>query len=575
VAATSSVTRTGNIYIDSVLTGTKWAVGSLTFSFPTQANYYGSGYGSGQPGNNFEAFNPEQQAATRIILQGFAAVANVTFTEMTETSTQHATLRLAESNATSTAYAYYPSTAAEGGDAWFNNSKGWYDNPEKGNYAWFTIAHELGHAMGLKHPHTVINSFGKMPVDRDSLEYSVMSYHSHVGATDPYYTNEQWGYPQSLMMYDIAALQTAYGANYSTNAGDTTYSWSAVTGEMFIDDEGQGAPGGNRVFLTIWDGGGIDTYDFSNYATDLDVNLQPGQWTTASSDQLANLGNGHFAAGNIANALQYQGNPASLIENVIGGSGDDAIAGNAADNLFAGGAGNDVLDGRSGVDTVVFSGNASDYSLVTNADGTISVTDLRAGTPDGTDLLKNIQYLQFKDVIVAGQEDTVPVAADDYYATARKTKLVVNDSGVLANDTDVDALSACLLSKARRGTVTFHEDGTFAYKPGKKFVGTDSFTYMVGDGENTASATVYITVGRAGGSASSASARGHKDAALDLHRDEIPSGQLGETQGLQTLFDFDDDHNDWSSLRDLGHNAVSAFDHHEVAFVQDAHLLLK
>ncbi len=42
--ATSSVSPTGNIYVDSVLTGTKWAVGTLTFSFPTQASYYGSGY---------------------------------------------------------------------------------------------------------------------------------------------------------------------------------------------------------------------------------------------------------------------------------------------------------------------------------------------------------------------------------------------------------------------------------------------------------------------------------------------------------------------------------------------------
>ena len=285
--------------------------------------------------------------------------------------------------------------------------------------------------MGLKHPHEVIGSFGKMPVARDSLEYSVMSYHSHVGATVPYYTNEQWGYPQSLMMYDIAALQTAYGANYTTNAGDTTYSWSAETGEMFIDGEGQGAPGGNRVFLTIWDGGGHDTYDFSNYATDLDVNLQPGEWTTASSDQLANLGNGHFAAGNVANALLYKGNLASLIEDVIGGAGNDAIVGNAAANLFAGGAGNDTLDGLGGVDTAAFSGNASDYLVVTNADGTLSVLDLRVGSPDGTDLLKNIQYLQFNDSVVAvqGPENTAPVATNDTYATPKNKKLVVSASG--------------------------------------------------------------------------------------------------------------------------------------------------
>jgi serralysin len=46
-------------------------------------------------------------------------------------------------------------------------------------------------------------------------------------------------------MYDIAALQDIYGANYSTNAGDSVYKWSPTTGEMFINGVGQGAPAGN------------------------------------------------------------------------------------------------------------------------------------------------------------------------------------------------------------------------------------------------------------------------------------------------------------------------------------------
>ena len=77
------------------------------------------------------------------------------------------------------------------------------------------------------------------------------------------------------MMFDIAALQEMYGANYTTNGGDTVYKWSATTGEMSINGVGQGAPAGNKIFMTIWDGGGNDTYDFSNYATNLTVNLSP------------------------------------------------------------------------------------------------------------------------------------------------------------------------------------------------------------------------------------------------------------------------------------------------------------
>ena len=68
----------------------------------------------------------------------YSAVANVTFTQITETSTQSATLRYAEFDEPGTAWGYYPSTSPEGGDAWFNNSTGWYNNPVVGNYAWLS-----------------------------------------------------------------------------------------------------------------------------------------------------------------------------------------------------------------------------------------------------------------------------------------------------------------------------------------------------------------------------------------------------------------------------------------------------
>ena len=176
------------------------------------------------------------------------------------------------------------------------------------------------------------------------------------------------------MMYDIAALQQMYGANYTTNSGNTVYTWSPTTGEMSINGVGQGAPGGNRIFLTVWDGGGNDTYDFSNYTTNLTVNLQPGGWTTTSTAQLANLlGDGsQCRRGNIANALLYNNDPRSLIENAIGGTGNDTIIGNVADNILNGGGGNDrltglagddTLDGGSGTDTAVFSGLRSHYAI--------------------------------------------------------------------------------------------------------------------------------------------------------------------------------------------------------------------
>lgn len=345
LAAITSVVRSSDPYTNALLGDYKWASGNLTYSFPTSAAAYGSPYYQNEPGT-FLALNTAQQDAARAAFANYAAVAGVTFTELTGGDTANATLRLAMSDVPSTAWAYYPNTAAEGGDAWFNKSD--YSSPFKGNYAFATFIHEIGHSLGLEHPHE-----NGMALDHDSMEFSVMSYRSYVGAsTSMGYTNEQWGFAQSLMMYDIAAVQQMYGANFNTNNGNTTYSWSPSTGEMSVNGVGQGAAGGNKIFQTVWDGGGTDTYDFSNYSTNLTINLQPGAWTTTSTAQLAKLyyTGSQVADGNIANALQYNGDVRSLIENAIGGSGNDTIIGNSAANLLYGSGGNDTLFGMDGND---------------------------------------------------------------------------------------------------------------------------------------------------------------------------------------------------------------------------------
>nr|CAD6596133.1 protease [Rhizobium sp. TCK] len=354
--AVTTFPLSGDSYINGLLGDWKWAVSGLTFSFPGSASYYGPGYGSGEPNDNFAPLNSYQQAAARAAFADISSVANISFAEIAETVTQHADLRLALSDAPSTAWAYLPSIADEGGDAWFNRSSGYYTSPVKGNYAYSTFFHEVGHALGLEHPHEAY----PMPMDRDSMEYSVMSYRSYVGGRHGY-TNEGWGYAQSLMVYDIAALQHMYGADFSTNSSDTVYSWNPLTGEMSINGSGQGAPGANKIFLTLWDGGGVDTYDFARYSTDLNVNLSPGAWSTTSTSQLALLhwDGSKVAAGNIANALLYQNDARSLIEQVVGGSGNDTITGNAANNLLYGGAGNDTLIGGLGADRL-YGGHGAD-----------------------------------------------------------------------------------------------------------------------------------------------------------------------------------------------------------------------
>jgi serralysin len=227
-----------------------------------------------------------------------------------------------------------------GGTAWFNKTD--FNDPAKGGYAWMGILHETGHMLGLKHG----QDWPNVSFDHDSLEYTVMSYRSYAGAPIqdlPFYLNETWGFPQSLMILDIAALQRLYGANYDTNAGDSVYSWSPTTNEMFINGVGQGAPGGPRIFLTIWDGGGIDTYDFSSVDSSGKIDLRPGQFSTIFGDRgSAGLSDsGHKARGDVFNALLHDDDPRALIENAIGSSHSNSFVGNQAKNKFTGGGGMD------------------------------------------------------------------------------------------------------------------------------------------------------------------------------------------------------------------------------------------
>ena len=504
--AISSVTPFGTLAVDAVDSGTKWATNSLTYSFPTSASFYtgafGMTYGSGEPSNNFKAFTTVQQNATATILGMYSAVANLTFTRMTESSTQTATLRYAESDAPTTAWGYDPSTAPEGGDAWFNNSTHWYDNPTVGNYAWLTIMHETGHLLGLKHPQDTSGSFGAVPASQDSLEYSVMSYRSYTGAsTTGGLTNATWSFPTTLMEYDVAALQYMYGANYNTNSGNTVYSWNPNTGQESINGVAQTAPGGNTIFMTIWDGGGTDTYDFSNYTTNLSINLQPGSWTTTSTAQLANLGSGHYAIGNIFNALEYKNNPLSLIENAVGGAGNDTIIGNAANNKLTGGAGNDTIDGVSGTNTAVYSGASTGYQETQNSNGSWTVTDLRAGSPGGTDTLKNIEYLQFSDKTIA--LGTLPppsvIAAPQLVSFSTDTGTVgdniTSDNTLTLNGTaEAGSIVKVYNGSTLLGSATANGSGGWTYTTIALSDGTHSLSATATDATGTSAASTAIRV---------------------------------------------------------------------------------
>jgi len=335
---------TGNSFVDSLLNVSKWSSPNITFGFTTSSASYGTKYGMGEPTKGYQPLTGAQASAAEKAMSAWAELIDL---KISKASGADADIRIASSSSPTTAWGYAPGSSGEAGDVWFGTAKGYYTSPQAGNYAYSTFIHELGHALGLSHPHenklgtssgglnigdgfyggsTYANSF-------DAMAYSIMSYSSYVGDGAKGYTNGTWDYAQSPMLRDIAAVQHMYGANYSTRSGDTVYSWN---------------PAGNKVFETIWDGGGRDTIDLSAYNSDVSINLAPGSWSNFGTSQLADLGAGQKAPGNIALAYLYQGDERSLLENAIGGTGDDVLKGNAANNVLIGGEGNDRIEGIAG-----------------------------------------------------------------------------------------------------------------------------------------------------------------------------------------------------------------------------------
>jgi serralysin len=377
-STTVVVAASGDQRIDALIDGRRWS-GSITYADPDASGDYTGGYSYDSDGDGvsvqnegFSQLGADQMEAVHAILNVDASLYGVAgarsgfsvegFTNLglsyNGAGSGTATIRVANSSDPGTSYAWTPQNNIYGGDTWFGPSA---RDPLVGNYDYHTTIHELGHALGLKHGHET-GGFGALPSDTDSMEYSVMTYKSYVGDNNSGYNNEAWGYAQTFMMYDIAALQYMYGADYSANSGNTTYRWDPLTGQTFIDGALALDPGGanngastNRIFQTVWDGGGVDTYDLTAYATDMTVNLQAGGHSKFSDAQRAYLGggpNGGYARGNVFNALLVNGDTRSLIENVWAGSGDDNITGNEAANQIKGGGGSDSLYGLNGDDTL-------------------------------------------------------------------------------------------------------------------------------------------------------------------------------------------------------------------------------
>ena len=84
-------------------------------------------------------------------------------------------------------------------------------------------------------------------------------------------------------------------------------------------------------------------------------------------------------------------------DTLIGDNGANVLWGLDGDDQLTGAGGNDTLIGGAGNDRAIYSGNRSDYTITTLANGDVTVQDNRGGSPDGTDTVRGVKYLQFAD----------------------------------------------------------------------------------------------------------------------------------------------------------------------------------
>ncbi|MGZ8285069.1 MAG: M10 family metallopeptidase C-terminal domain-containing protein [Allosphingosinicella sp.] len=370
---------------------------------------------------NFAEFNAAQKVAAREALQNWDDVIAPSLVE-THINDADITFGNLASAPTTQAYAYVPRNILTsnpaineqiielGGDVWVSASQASNFQLDEGRYGLQTLAHEIGHALGISHPGAYnaapglsITYTANAEYAQDTRAYSIMSYFeaSSLGARHFDFHLSTTAYAGTPLIHDILAAQRIYGADMTTRTGDTTYGCNSNAGRDTFDFNLTPAPIG-----AIWDAGGIDTLDTSGFATTQLIDLRAGSlssiggvtYDTAPSLEEVNANRAAVGAAPL-NPATYAANMAALlanpvvgrltdnfgiaygvtIENAIGGSGADTMFGNEVGNVLTGNAGNDTISGLAGDDTL--NGGLGSDSL----NGGLGSDRLNGG--DGVDIL--------------------------------------------------------------------------------------------------------------------------------------------------------------------------------------------
>lgn len=308
--AAQAIALSSNTLANALISGQSWntTVGqaaTISYSFT-------------DPYNGSAALSSAQQANTLLAMQAWSKVANVSFVQASGTADitfGFGDLSHEGANVGGIAYQSW-----DGSDVFSRVDividDGQTDNFAAGTTGYHVMLHEIGHALGLKHPFEGAVTLGAL----DTNSASVMSY-----------TGGQYGVGHSPMIVDIMAVQYMYGANTTTNAGDTIYSVNDLNGTT-----------------TIWDTGGTDTIDFSSKTTFSTIDLRSGIDYASEHETLVSS-NGTSSLFSVNGTFIAEG---VIIENAYGGTSNDTINGNSSANRLHGNLGLDTISGNEGNDTI-------------------------------------------------------------------------------------------------------------------------------------------------------------------------------------------------------------------------------
>jgi Ca2+-binding RTX toxin-like protein len=359
----------GDQRIDTLLSGYKWGVKTLTYSFFAGGTYYSS--------EKALLVSEGAKANIRYILENvIEPVINVNFVEVKDSSAtkSYGQLRyldvLLPKTDSTLGYAQMPFSTDQNqgnsndtaGDVRLNKRFDIRDEDTGfqngiGSDGYETLLHETLHALGLKHPGDYNGDSGGeppyLPLGQDNYDNSVMSYN---------FTPTS---PGTLMDHDVLALQYLYGTR-PLNPGNTTYTFNSVFG--YSDGSRTVGSATSKTKLTLWDSGGNDTLNFSKLGPSAGyyLDLSAGGWltkTAALNSETYDAKQTGRKTGKIftANGPGTKIGSGVTIENAIGSTSNDTLVGNGSNNTLISNGGNDFISGGSGSDTLI--GGAGDSTL--------------------------------------------------------------------------------------------------------------------------------------------------------------------------------------------------------------------